>query len=146
MDTSSGKFRSGLPGIVSLYIGMPVILKHENLNTELGITNGARGILRKLELCTDNNGHQFCEYALVEFPDSKAQLSNLPQGYFPIKARSWRFSTYIWNEKNEKVLVSVVRKQLPFEPLFALTGQGAQGRTLFAILCMLHLGGYGAYV
>ncbi|KAJ3920279.1 hypothetical protein F5877DRAFT_38409, partial [Lentinula edodes] len=84
MDTSSGKLRAGLPGVLNLYIGMPVILKHENLNTELGITNGARGYLRKLELSSDSNGVTYCRYALVEFPDSKAQLSGLPKGYFPI--------------------------------------------------------------
>ncbi|KAJ3913234.1 hypothetical protein F5877DRAFT_52722, partial [Lentinula edodes] len=138
MDTSSAKFRASLPGILNLYIGMPVILKHENINTELGITNGARGCLRKLELLVDNNGFTYCEYALIEFFDCKVQLPGLPKGYFPVKARSWHFTTYIWNDKHEKVLVSVVRKQLPFEPLFALTGQGAQGRTLPAILCMLH--------
>ncbi|KAJ3904926.1 hypothetical protein F5879DRAFT_800673, partial [Lentinula edodes] len=143
MDTSSGKLRGGLPGILNLYIGMPVILKHENLNTELGITNGARGHLRKLELSTDSNGLVYCKYALVEFVDSKVELSGLPKGYFPIKARSWRYSTYLLNAEHKKVLVSVVRMQLPFEPLFALTGQGAQGHTLVAILCMLHLGGYG---
>ncbi|KAJ3935345.1 MAG: hypothetical protein NXY57DRAFT_853372, partial [Lentinula lateritia] len=71
-------------GIMYLYIGMPVILKHENLNTELGITNGARGILRKLEMSVDGNGLTYCKYALVEFPDSKAELSGLPKGYFPI--------------------------------------------------------------
>ncbi|KAH7872344.1 uncharacterized protein C8R40DRAFT_1071833 [Lentinula edodes] len=67
MDTSSGKLRAGLP--------------------ELGITNGARGFLRKLELVTDNNGLTYCKYALVEFPDSKVQLAGLPKGYFPIKSR-----------------------------------------------------------
>ncbi|KAJ3891206.1 hypothetical protein GG344DRAFT_47858, partial [Lentinula edodes] len=138
MDTSSGKLRGGLPGILNLYIGMPVIIKHENLNTELGVTNGARGYLRKLELSCDNNGLTYCEYALIEFPDSKIKLSGLPHGHFPVKARSWHFTTYVWNDKHEKIQMSIVRKQLPFEPSFALTGQGAQGHTLLAILCMLH--------
>ncbi|KAJ3921047.1 hypothetical protein F5877DRAFT_36814, partial [Lentinula edodes] len=131
MDTSSGKLKDGLPGILKLYIGMPIIMKHENLNTELGVNNGSRGFLRKLDL---------------SFPDSKVHLPGLPLHFFPVKARSWKCSTFIINENEEKILVSVTRTQLPFEPLFALTGQGAQGHTLGAILCMLHLGGFGAYV
>ncbi|KAJ3832212.1 hypothetical protein F5878DRAFT_497588, partial [Lentinula raphanica] len=64
--------------------GMPVVLRHTNICTELGITNGATGFLRKLNTCIDDNGLTYCTSALVEFPDSKVHLSNLPPCYFPI--------------------------------------------------------------
>ncbi|KAJ3860910.1 hypothetical protein EV359DRAFT_4838, partial [Lentinula novae-zelandiae] len=134
-----------LPGVLKLYIGMPVVLKHKNLNTELGITNGAKGFIRKLELGSDVNGFTYCIGALVEFPNSKVELDGLPKGVYPIKPRRWQYNAFIFNEENQQILVSVSRFQVPFEPAFALTGQSAQGYTLAFVLCLLHLGGYGAY-
>ncbi|KAJ3751897.1 hypothetical protein EV360DRAFT_4650, partial [Lentinula raphanica] len=64
--------------------GMPVILRHMNISTELGITNGACSFLRKLNTSIDDNGLTYCTSALVEFPDSNVQLSDLPPHYFPI--------------------------------------------------------------
>lgn len=46
LDMSSSQLTNALPGWLGLYIGMPVVLKGRNINTDLGITNGARGILR----------------------------------------------------------------------------------------------------
>ena len=37
-----------LPGLIPLYVGMPVILRNRNISTELSITNGSQGILRKI--------------------------------------------------------------------------------------------------
>ncbi|KAJ3758141.1 hypothetical protein EV360DRAFT_30392, partial [Lentinula raphanica] len=134
----SSRLNNSLPGCLRLFIGMDVILKHKNLYIELGILNGAKGILRKLELSTDKNGCTFCKVALVEFPDSKVHLKDLPPYYFPIEAQSWKSPVYITNEKNERVLVTLHRSQLPFEPAFAMTGQSAQGYGFDAIVCSLH--------
>ncbi|KAH7878557.1 uncharacterized protein C8R40DRAFT_1066992 [Lentinula edodes] len=49
--------------------GMPVVLKHKNLNTELGITNGAKGFIRKLELGSDVHwlNFQIVKYSLMDY-------------------------------------------------------------------------------
>ena len=41
-----------LPGFIPLFIGMPVILRNRNIPTELGITNGSQGVVKKyLQSC-----------------------------------------------------------------------------------------------
>jgi hypothetical protein len=37
-----------LPGFVPLYVGMPIILRHRNISTELRVTNGSQGIVRQI--------------------------------------------------------------------------------------------------
>ena len=44
-DLSTLTSMGSLPGFVPLYVGMPIILRNKNIATELGITNGAQGIV-----------------------------------------------------------------------------------------------------
>jgi hypothetical protein len=46
-----------LPGFVPLYVGMPVILCHKNISTELRVTNGSQGIVRQIN--TEETIHGF---------------------------------------------------------------------------------------
>ena len=46
MDFSSSKLKQTLPGFIPLYIGMPIVLCVKNISTELGIANGAQGVLK----------------------------------------------------------------------------------------------------
>ncbi|KAJ3778446.1 hypothetical protein FB446DRAFT_617285, partial [Lentinula raphanica] len=142
----SSKLTNSLPGYLHLFIGMEIVLKHRNLYIELGILNGAKGILRKLEIEVDDNGHSFCKAALVEFPNSNIHLKDLPPHYFPIEAQSWKSPMYIINDNNEHILITLHRSQLPFEPAFSMTGQSAQGYGFDSIVCSLHNGGFQAYV
>ncbi|KAJ3768480.1 hypothetical protein FB446DRAFT_626396, partial [Lentinula raphanica] len=142
----SSRLNNSLPGVLHLYIGMEVILKHRNLYIELGILNGAKGVLRKLVLSKDLNGLTYCKVAIVEFCNSKAKLEGLPPGFFPIQAQRWKSPIYITNERRERVLVMLDRFQLPIEPAFALTGQSAQGYSFNSIVCSLSHGGFQAYV
>ncbi|KAF5367252.1 hypothetical protein D9757_011692 [Collybiopsis confluens] len=80
LDTSSSKLQKSLIGWLPLYIGMPaaVVLRERNLSTELGITNGARGYIRSVDLSVDTNNISYATGAIVEFPGSEASLKGLP--------------------------------------------------------------------
>ena len=87
-----------------------------------------------------------CSCAIVEFPDSKISLPNLPNRYFPILPVESTFSTLLQLESGEKVSVKIMRTQLPIQPTFAVTGHSAQGKTLPSVLTNLSEGNFGAYV
>ncbi|KAE9397896.1 hypothetical protein BT96DRAFT_940545 [Gymnopus androsaceus JB14] len=146
LDISSFSLDKPLPGLLKIYIGMPVILKHNNISTELGITNGASGIIRKIDTKIDANGLTYCTGALVEFPDSNVQLSGLPPKYFPIKVKTWKCTTTVVDESSKKMHIVFYRQQLPLQPGFALTGVSAQGKTMSVVFCELHAGQYQVYV
>ncbi|KAG1733088.1 hypothetical protein EDD22DRAFT_960256 [Suillus occidentalis] len=129
MNFNNIRASNPLPGVVRLYIGMPVILRGRNISTELGITNGSQG---------------FC--ALVEFPTSKVKLSGLPPCLFPILPVSWTFTTLLEDDQGNEHKLRITRHQLPIQPAFAVTGHSAQGKTLPSVLVNLHDGGFGAYV
>ncbi|KAH7909518.1 hypothetical protein BJ138DRAFT_979897, partial [Hygrophoropsis aurantiaca] len=117
-------------GFISFYEGMPVILRNRNISTELGITNGAQGIVRQINCDRTSIGLTSATSALVEFPRSRVHLSNLPEHYFPITPITWYFSTLLKDSSGNNQKYRVVRQQLPIQPAFAITGQSAQGKTL----------------
>lgn len=146
MNFNNIKSSNPLPGVVRLYVGMPVILRVRNISTELGITNGSQGFVRHLvtEVSPSRFTHVKC--AIVEFPTSKVHLSNLPPRYFPILPVSWTFTTLLEDDQGVERKLRITRHQLPIQPAFAVTGHSAQGKTLPRILVNLHDGGFGAYV
>lgn len=147
-DVSRLSQEGALPGYLPLYEGMPIILRRKNLSTELGITNGSQGILRKIctNICPITKLTYFTG-ALVEFPQSKVALDLLPQKYFPLESFAWNFKTTIdFNDDNGPVPCQVHRTQAGFQPGFAVTGHAAQGQTLPIVLAWLHTGGFAAYV
>ncbi|KZS86505.1 hypothetical protein SISNIDRAFT_397518, partial [Sistotremastrum niveocremeum HHB9708] len=128
-------------GYVSLYIGMPVILKDRNLSTELKVTNGAQGTVYAID--TRRMGGEACpRCVLVHFPTSPVQLPGLPTGVYPIIPQTSYFP-HVLSPSAETV--RVVRKQLPIQPGFAITGHGAQGRTMLAVIADLTRAGPGSY-
>jgi len=48
MDISHFTNDGALPGLLPSYEGMHAILQYKNISTDLGIVNGAKGVLRKL--------------------------------------------------------------------------------------------------
>jgi hypothetical protein len=137
---------NSLPGVIPLYVGMPVILRVRNISTDLGITNGSQGIVRHLvtEACQSGLTHVRC--AIVEFPTSKVHLSKLPPSFFPIMPVNWSFTTLLEDDQGVQQKLRITRHQMPIQPAFAVTGHSAQGKTLPSVLVNLRDGGFGAYV
>jgi hypothetical protein len=135
-----------LPGMIPLYVGMPVILCMRNISTDLGITNGSQGTVHHIVTAVCPTGLTYVKCAIVHFPDSKVQLTELPEKHFPIIPVSWIFTTLLLNDEGLEDKVRITHHQLPIQPAFAVTGHLAQGKTLPQVLVNLHKGGFAAYV
>ncbi|KAG1849528.1 hypothetical protein F4604DRAFT_1687413 [Suillus subluteus] len=61
---------------------------------------------------------------------------DLPKGCFPI----------VPDDQGVEWKIRITRLQLPIQPVYAVTGHSAQGKTLPSVLVNLHEGGFGAYV
>ncbi|KAF8815173.1 hypothetical protein BYT27DRAFT_7080622, partial [Phlegmacium glaucopus] len=133
-------------GFVPLFIGMPVILHTHNLSTDLKITNGSQGYVRKIDVEISSHGLTYCSCVIVEFPESPVQLDGLPQGYFPIVPVIWSFTMSFVCDNGEHEKIKLSYHQVPIQPGFAITGHSAQGKTLLKVLVSLHEGVFAAYV
>lgn len=148
LNRNMSKYTSegALPGYIPLYIGMPVILRSHNISTELGITNGSQGIVRKIFTKICSNGFTVAKCVFVEFPDSDVSLPDLPPHWYPVTPSTWKFSTQVMNN-DISTQAKVSREQLPIQPAFAVTGHSAQGKTLKdGVIINLHEGGSASYV
>jgi ATP-dependent exoDNAse (exonuclease V) alpha subunit len=144
---SSSKNQGALPGFVPLFIGMPIILRTQNLSTDLKITNGSQGYVRKIDVETSPDGLTYCSCVLVEFLDSPVQLDGLPQGYFPITPVTWSFmASFVRDADGQHERIRLSLYQVPIQPGFAVTGHSSQGKSLPKVLVSLHDGGFAAYV
>ena len=118
--TSTGQ----LPGELPLYVGMPVYISN-NIATELGITNGTKGIVKAIHL---QNGENISEEetgfhpvvfkdldcVIVKLEDVTAKpLRGLQPNHIPIFPQEGRFQvkSNIRNRKGERKKISVKRKQ-----------------------------------
>jgi len=146
LNITTLKSMCALPGFVLLFEGMPVILRIRNLATDLAITNGSQGIVRRIFTNVSPAGLTHASCVLVEFPHSKVHLSDLPKGYFPILPCTWTFTTLLDGDDGSQKKVRITRSQLPIQPAFAVTGHSAQGKTLPQVLVDLNQGGFAAYV
>jgi hypothetical protein len=81
--------KGALPGFVPLYVGMPVILRHKNITTELRITNGSQGVVRQINTEMTMHGFTFAKSVIIEFPMSKATFKQIPAHCFLITPISW---------------------------------------------------------
>ncbi|CAF5026280.1 unnamed protein product [Rotaria sp. Silwood1] len=149
-----------LPGYLPLVPGMPVLLT-ENIATELGLSNGTRGIFRQLvyDECFDDI--QFDEtlfpkhtkfitqpkYALVEFSSCKPDcgLNELETKVIPISVSEQTFLFDIKELLSETVSkaakmakqttkISIKRKALPLIPAYSIKTHKSQGQTLGKII------------
>ncbi|CAF3843918.1 unnamed protein product [Rotaria sordida] len=152
-----------LPGYLPLVPGMPVLLT-ENVASELGLSNGTRGIFHQLvydESPEDVRYHnqnfppntKFItqpKYALVEFPGCKLdeKLAQLSSKRVPIAVSE---QTFLFDAKelppenaakvakiNKKTTkLTVKRKALPLIPAYSMTTHKSQGQTLGKIIVRL---------
>ena len=124
LDGSGLKNTQSLPGRVSLYEGMPVILRLRNLSTKLGITNGPQGIMKRIFTGTCPLGLTYATCVIIEFLDSRVELKHLPKKYFPIVPVSCTFTTIIDCSDGTKGKFRVTRHQLPIQSAFAVVTLG----------------------
>ena len=135
-----------LPGFIPLYVGMPVILRNRNVSTELGITNGSQGTVKKIFTKSCVNNYSLAKCVIVDFPDSNVEIPGLPAHHFPLVPTTWKFTTATTDSAEVQRNIHVSRSQLNLQPAFAITGHAAQGKTLPQVLVDLHEGGFAAYV
>ncbi|CAF4529264.1 unnamed protein product [Rotaria sp. Silwood2] len=145
-----------LPGYLPLVLGMPVLLT-ENVATELGLSNGTRGIFRQLVYDESSEDVQWHDknfppntnfitqpkYALVEFAGCKldSKLAELQSKIVPIAISE---QTFLFDAKellpdnvakaakinNKTTKLSVKRRALPLIPAYSMTTHKSQGQTL----------------
>lgn len=147
LNFSSANHNGALPGFLPLYESMPVVLRMRNISSELKITNGSQGIVRKLFTDIDTFGYTYCKCAIIEFRDCLAKVDGLPDHCFPIFPMTFVYAKKLKIGKDDKEeIVRITRHQLPIQPGFAITGHSAQGKTLPKVLTLLNEGGFAAYV
>jgi len=149
-----------LPGYLPLAPGMPVLLT-ENIATELGLSNGAKGIFRQLVFDNSSDIFNFDKkkfpnstkfitqpkYALVEFSKCKVDsaLATLKPKTIPIFVSEQTFSFDLdellprATSKAAKITkrstkVTVKRRALPLVPAYSITTHKSQGQTLSKII------------
>ena len=149
-----------LPGYLPLTPGMPVLLT-ENIATELGLSNGARGIFHQLIYDNSTDIYDLNEetfpvnskfitqpkYALVEFPNCKVEsaLETLAPKMIPIPVSEQSFtfdvSEYLPKSASKALKgrkastkITVKRKALPLVPAYSITTHKSQGQTLRKII------------
>ncbi|CAF2623614.1 unnamed protein product [Rotaria sp. Silwood2] len=152
-----------LPGYLPLVPGIPVLLT-ENVATELGLSNGTRGIFHQLVYEESSVDIQFQnknfptntkfitqpKYALVEFPNCKlgSELAELQNKMIPISISEQTFLFAVKELRPENVAkaakinkkttkISIKRKALPLIPAYSMTTHKSQGQTLSKIIIYL---------
>jgi hypothetical protein len=125
---SSSKLKNALPGFIPLYVGMPIVLKHNNIFTELGITNSAQGYICDFDIKHTSSGHHHSTCILMHFPDSNINLPHLPDKCFPIVPVKTTFTKQLFSDTGTKITVKITRTQMPIQPAFAITGHSTQGK------------------
>ena len=149
-----------LPGYLPFVPGMPVLLT-ENIATELGLSNGAKGIFRQLVYDSSSeilnfNDKMFPDntkfitqpkYALVEFPNCKfdSALATLTPKLIPITVSEQTFSfdldellpratSKAAKATKRSTQITVKRRTLPLVPAYSITTHKSQGQTLSKII------------
>ena len=138
MKRARGKTtQNDLPADIELAVGMRVMVTR-NLDTELDITNGARGTLVDIirhpdteESSEDGVIHLSAPpaYLLVRLDRTRAsKLKDLPAGIVPIEPIKKSFRVTIKQGKSHTRTIS--RTQLPLVAAYACTDYRAQGQTI----------------
>jgi hypothetical protein len=131
-----------LPESIELAVGMRVMVTR-NLDTDLDITNGARGTIVDVvveadePLTTDGNNvihlRRPPAFLLVKLDKTRAtRLEGLEHSVIPIEPLSKSFRISVQEEKT--YTRTVMRKQLPITAAYACTDYRAQGQTIPAVV------------
>lgn len=134
LPKNSRKRDKGLPEFIHLAIGMKVMVTN-NLQTDLDVTNGARGIIAEIILNPDEPPlgegsvitlKHLPECVLVKLSRTRAAaLPGLEEGVLPIQRISTRTQIRVRGKSR-----TVTRTQFPITGAYAFTDYRAQGQTI----------------
>ncbi|KAF6748649.1 hypothetical protein DFP72DRAFT_819901 [Ephemerocybe angulata] len=117
-----------IPGKLSLCIGMPVIIRH-NEATDLCITRGqeARVVGWSALKYPKWRGRKYLDVLYVELvnPPHQVNLPHLPKNVVPLTRHSESIEAQLPND----MYVRISRSQIPVLPNFAMTDYSSQGKT-----------------
>ncbi|KAG8726421.1 hypothetical protein FRC12_023412, partial [Ceratobasidium sp. 428] len=140
--------KNGLPDEVLIAIGIKVMVTW-NVNTNIDVTNGARGVIVGIKL--DPSEAPFDEstpivtltklpiYILVKLDRTRATaLPGLDKGVIPIvpTSKSYGITVPVVQKDNQVKLIkrNVQRLQFPITPAYAFTDYRSQGQTISAAI------------
>ncbi|PSS32204.1 hypothetical protein PHLCEN_2v2028 [Hermanssonia centrifuga] len=134
-----GNQRKELPREVELFVGMKVLVTN-NLETDLDLTNGARGEVVGITLDSDEpptsatsvvHLKKLPAFILVKMARTRAsQLAGLPAAVVPVETVTTTFSIKLFTREGKSFQRTVHRRQFPVTPAYAFTDYRSQGQTL----------------
>jgi hypothetical protein len=115
-----------IPGKLSLCIGMPVMLRHNDA-TECCITKGAEATVVSWQSIKGTNGQNVLDTLFVKLknPPKSIQIDGLPENVVPITRHITSTTCTLPNDET----ISISRDQALVLPNFAMTDYASQGRT-----------------
>ena len=132
-----------LPDAVKLAVGMKVMVT-ANIETNLNVTNGARGeivdiILHPDEPPLSNDStvtlKHLPSYILIKMQRTHAsQLDGLDEGIIPVEVATRNFQIKVCTNGGKYVTRSVCRHQCPMTAAYAFTDYRSQGQTLLYVM------------
>ena len=135
--------RNDLPERIELAIGMKVMVT-QNVQTDLDITNGARGTIVDIKLDPEEPIHPTSHevhlvyppaYILVKLDRTRAcTLSGLENSVIPVEPRTLTYNARFLQENNTIISKSVQRRQLPLTVAYAFTDYRSQGQTMESVI------------
>ena len=128
-----------LPDTVELAIGMKVMVT-ENIETDLDVTNGARGEIVDIILHPDEPPlssepivtlKHLPSYVLIKMQRTRVmQLDGLSEGIIPVEVATCNFQIKAHTTRGKYVTQSVHHRQFLMTPAYAFTNYQSQGQTL----------------
>lgn len=115
-------------GALVFFVGMPVVYRGENVSFALRVTRGMMGEVTQIQTTTLANGRLAATAIAVRFL-STVTVPGWPDKTWIFFPRSFKFSTGVVSQPGQGARC-FKRYQLSVEPAYAITGHGAQGRTL----------------
>ena len=128
-----------LPDVVEMAVGMKVMVT-ENLETDLDVTNGARGEIVDIILHPDEPPisdepivtlRHLPSYILVKMNRTRAtQLEGLEESTIPVQVATRSFQIKVRKPGGQYVTKTVRRRQFPMTAAYAFTDYRSQGQTI----------------
>ena len=142
MTNGRKKWSHDLPEVVELAVGMKVMVT-QNVETDLDVTNGARGEIVDIILHSDDPpvGDQpiiklkcLLVYILVKLMRTRAtKLNTLQEGVIPVEAtlKTFQISVFVASKHQKH---TVHQQQFPLAAAYSFTGYRSQGQTIHYVL------------